>query len=323
VSYICYVDEAGCSGMLPSKKTNIQPLLVIAGLIVREDSLADITRAFLALKRKYFPGVFTSRHLLDDVREEIKGSDLRSAIRGKGALARTQLRFIDETLALLERYDCRILGSIWIKGIAMPFKPRETYTRSVQHACKAFQAFLDASNAKGLMVADNRTSQLNDQVAHSIFTQKYRAKGDPFARIRELPTFGVSNNHVGLQLTDLLCSALLFPMASSVYCFGHVSGVHVNARDLFLRRRYARRLKKLQFKVNARWSITVMDAHLKRTSAELFTAPPMMPGTSVRPRNVAACKPEKPPEFLVHSANLGWLDWVTTKQPRPPSADKS
>ncbi|WP_343049927.1 DUF3800 domain-containing protein [Burkholderia guangdongensis] len=66
VPYICYIDEAGCSAALPAKKTNIQPLLVIAGLIVQQDALADITREFLALKRKYFPGSFTSGHLFEN-----------------------------------------------------------------------------------------------------------------------------------------------------------------------------------------------------------------------------------------------------------------
>jgi hypothetical protein len=275
LSYICYIDEAGCSAPLPGRKTDVQPLLVIAGLIVQQDALADVTREFLALKRRYFPGSFKSIHLLDDVREEIKGSNLRSAIRKKAHHARTELRFIDDTLELLEHFECRILADIWVKGVAMPFKARETYTRSVQHACRTFQAFLESKRSSGFMVADFRTTQLNDQVAHSVFTQKYRARGDPFARILELPTFGVSNNHVGLQMTDVLCSALLFPMASSVYCFGHVSGVHVNARDLVVRRRYCKRLKKLQFKAGGDWSVWVSDKHRRRSSAELFVSPPI------------------------------------------------
>ncbi|WGS48240.1 DUF3800 domain-containing protein [Paraburkholderia sp. D15] len=275
MSYICYIDEAGCSAALPVRKTDIQPLLVIAGLVVRQEALPFLTREFLSLKRKFFPGLFTSPHPLDDVREEIKGAELRGAIRRKGHKAGTQLRFIDGTLDLLEHYKCRILATIWIKGIGAPFKPRETYTQSVQYACKAFQSFLKEKDAQGFMVADFRTTQLNDQVAHSIFTQKYRAKGDPFDRVIELPTFGVSNNHVGLQITDVLCSALLFPMASSVYCFGHVSGVHVNGRDLVARRRYSRRLKRLQFRVGTGWSVCVSDRHQRRSSAELFVVPPV------------------------------------------------
>jgi hypothetical protein len=285
VPYICYIDEAGNSATLPSRKTDNQPVLVIAGLVMQQDALADITHEFLALKRKYFPGSFKSIHLLDDVREEIKGADLRSAIRKRAHKAQTELRFIDATLELLERYECRILADIWVKGIGAEFKARETYTQSVQHACRSFQAFLESRNSSGFMVADFRTTQLNDQVAHSIFTQKYRAKGDPFARIYELPTFGISNNHVGLQITDVLCTALLFPMASSVYCFGHVTGVHVNARDLIVRRRYTKRLKNLQFKAGVHWSVWVSDKHKRRGSAELFAVPPLAS------RSAAALKP--------------------------------
>jgi hypothetical protein len=287
VGYICYIDEAGCSAPLPAKNTDIQPVLVIAGLIVRQDSLSELTTEFLKLKRKYFPGSFKSQHLLDDVREEIKGSDLRSVIRKKkGPRATTQLRFIDDTLALLERLGCRILGNIWIKGVGLPFKSRETYTQSVQHACKAFQSYLASNDARGFIIADFRTTQLNDQVAHSIFTQKYRAKGDPFDRVLELPTFGVSNNHVGLQITDVLCTALLFPMASSVYCFGHVVGVHVNGRDLDIRRRYTKRIKMLQFRVDTRWSLNVFDTKLKRPTADLFTVPKLAPRPQVKAGSV-------------------------------------
>lgn len=280
MTYICYLDEAGCSAPVPAKRTDIQPLLVIAGLIIQQEALSDVTREFLILKRKYFPGSFKSKHLLDDVREEIKGSDLRSAIRKHAHRARAQLRFIDDVLELLVRYQCRILAAIWVKGVALPFKARETYTQSVQYACRAFNAYLAEKSEKGFMVADFRTTQLNDQVAHSIFTQKYRAKGDPFERVLELPTFGVSNNHVGLQITDLICSALLFPMASSVYCHGHVMGVHVNGRDLVVRRRYARKIKNLQFKADDRWSIWVSDKHAKRSSGDLFVAPPTNPRES-------------------------------------------
>lgn len=129
----------------------------------------------------------------------------------------------------------------------------------------------------GARMPGARIAGLRMPGARKIFTQKYRAKGDPFDRVLELPTFGVSNNHVGLQITDVLCSALLFPMASSVYCFGHVLGVHVNGRDLVARRRYSKRIKKLQFKVDAGWSVWVSDKHLKRSAADLFVVPPLQP----------------------------------------------
>ena len=282
MSYICYIDEAGCSTALPSAVTDIQPVLAIGCLIVPQEALADLTTDFLKLKRKFYPRQFQSVHLLDDVRQEIKGSDVRAGIRKQGTKASTQLRFGDEVLALFEHYGCRILGAVWVKGIAKPFKHREIYTRSVQMACKRFQDFLEDKKSHGLIIADFRTTQLNDQVAHSIFTQKYRAKGDPYNRILELPTFGVSNNHVGLQLTDVLCSTMLFPMATSAYLFGHLTGVHVNPRDLIIRRRYAKRLKNLQFRLNGDWSIHVTDFNTAKSSAEIFVVPPVMPNLTVQ-----------------------------------------
>lgn len=274
MAYLCYIDEAGDSQKLPDTHTDIQPILVIAGLIVSEEAIAGLTTDFLAIKRKYFPKLFTSDHLLDDVRQEVKGSDVRKLIRERGHTAGAQLKFIDETLALLECYQCKILSTIWVKGIAKAFDGTATYTRSVQFACQVFQEFLEQKQKSGLMIADFRTTQLNDKVAHSIFTQKYRAKGDPFGRILELPTFGVSNNHVGLQITDLLCSTLLFPMASSVYCSGHITGPHVHANDMFIRRRYTKRLRKLQFKV-AQFSVRVSNQMPgQETTADLLATPP-------------------------------------------------
>lgn len=89
------------------------------------------------------------------------------------------------------------------------------------------------------MVADSRTPALNTQVSHSIFTQKYRAKGHPWERLLDLPTFGHSNNHVPLQIADMLSPTLLFPMATASYCAGQITGKHIKKRDKFIKRRYA------------------------------------------------------------------------------------
>jgi hypothetical protein len=39
----------------------------------------------------------------------------------------------------------------------------------------------------------------------------------------EVPSFGHSDNHAGLQLADLICSAFLWPMAMHAYCEGHIT----------------------------------------------------------------------------------------------------
>jgi hypothetical protein len=273
--FVCYIDEAGCSAPLPASVTDIQPVLTITGLIVDHSKIGALTTEFLGLKRKYFPKKFNSAHPLDDVREEIKGSDIRSTIRKRTKKARTELKFLDEVLALLKKHDASIFSKIWIKGIGKPFKARAVYTVSIQEACEAFNASLTQKGDVGFMVADFRTTQLNDQVAHSIFTQKYRAKGDPYERLIELPTFGVSNNHAGLQITDLLCSALIFPIASATYCHGYVKGVHVRPQDKFIKQRYASRIKALQYRYmhksgQMRGGISVVDRHANRASIDFF-----------------------------------------------------
>lgn len=276
--YICYVDEAGCATPLPANsRTDIQPLLVIAALLVPQDKVGEMTRQFLSLKRRFFPRHFNSAHYLDDIRDEIKGSDLRSTIRKKGQRAAAQLKFADEVLALLNTIGAKLIASIWVKGLGKPFKDKQVYTASVQAICRHFQWWLSQRADTGVVIADFRTTQLNDRVAHSIFTQKYRAKGDPFSNILELPSFGVSNNHAGLQITDLLCTTLLYPLASATYCKGHIVGVHVNRHDVFIKRRYMKRIKQLQFKsgdgTRDAWSIWVGDDLKRRTSRELFQLP--------------------------------------------------
>lgn len=74
---------------------------------------------------------------------------------------------------------------------------------------------------------DSRSTRQNIQAAHSIFTQKFKASGDSYPSIMEAPAFGHSDNHAGLQLSDLICSGFLWPMAMHAYCEGKVASIHV------------------------------------------------------------------------------------------------
>lgn len=277
MTHLCYIDEAGCTTPLPAAVTDIQPVLVIAGLVINAAKVRELTLRSLDLKRRYFPKkIGAGNHQLDDVLVEIKGSDLRSTIRKYGARAEATLKFIDDTLDLLHALEARLFATIWIKGIGKPIDSRAIYTSSIQATCRNFAAFLDRHNNTGFMIADSRTPALNTQVSHSIFTQKYRAKGDPWGRLLDLPTFGHSNNHVPLQITDMLCSTLLFSMATATYCAGHIKGKHVRGRDNFIKRRYASRIKALQYRCKEMDSgkpsggIFVNDGLLGRKSGLLF-----------------------------------------------------
>jgi hypothetical protein len=90
-----------------------------------------------------------------------------------------------------------------------------------------------------------------------------------------MPTFGHSENHVGIQIADLLCSALLFPMAAQAYCTGHVCSIHVKPEYALLRTHFGPRLRGLQHRYqNASGrsvgGIVVGDYLTSRSGSHLF-----------------------------------------------------
>lgn len=264
--YLCYLDEAGCPGALPSATSDVQPVLVIAGLFVSQTNLTAITREFLQLKRRFNPNLAPApAPWLDIARKEIKGSDLRRDLRSAGRNRRRAVNgFLDGVLKLLEVNDARLTARIYVKKPGATFDGKAVYTSSVQALCSHFQHFLEAKADSGFMIADSRTPSLNSGVSHSIFTQKFKSTGDAYARILEMPTFGHSENHVIIQITDFLCSAILSPMATSTYCAGHITSVHVDAADNDIRQRYAARIKALCYRFldggRIRGGITINDS---------------------------------------------------------------
>lgn len=274
--HLCYVDEAGCPGALPSATSSVQPVLVIAALFVPQSQLSLLTRDFLQLKRHFNPGLApASSQWLDLAKIEIKGADLRHDLRKAGRNRRRGVNgFLDRVLKLLEQANCRIVARVYIKGPGDPFDGRAVYTSSVQALCTSFQHFLTVQDSCGFMVADSRTPALNSVVSHSIFTQKFKATGDAYDRILEMPTFGHSENHIPLQITDLLCSSILSPMATSTYCTGHIASVHVHGKDEDIRKLYAPRIRALCYRYNDglrhKGGLTVNDAIGQRHGGLMF-----------------------------------------------------
>lgn len=128
------------------------------------------------------------------------------------------------------------------------------------------------------MIADSRTPTTNAWVAHSIFTQKFKTAGDCYPRLLEMPTFGHSQNHAGIQIADLVSSALLFPMATRCYCYGHVQNVHVDRGFEVVAIRYGQRLQAMQHRYEDDrgrriGGITVSDPLTRRPGGLLFRRP--------------------------------------------------
>jgi hypothetical protein len=247
---VCYVDESGDTRWLSSATSEIAPVCVIAGVVFEQAAIPGLTQEFLELKGQRFPGLIRRGHWLERVRAEVKGADLRKTLRTGGARnkRRHTSGFLDKFVDLLTDYQARFFGRVWIKEVGASINERSLYTSSMQATCGYFQHLLNTTDDHGLVICDHRTPALNRPVAHAIFTQKFKTGGDEFDRILEMPTFGDSQNHVGIQIADLLASALLFPMATAEYCVGHVSSVHVDASFKLLARRYGTRLRRLQYR---------------------------------------------------------------------------
>jgi hypothetical protein len=248
--FVCYVDEAGCTGVLPSATSPIQPLFCIAGLAVNLNNLVALTGEFISLKEKYFRNKLpTARPRLEYLLAEIKGGDVRTTFRRCGRNARRhRLLFLGEILDLVDHHGGRLFGKVFIKGIGAPQYGTAIYTSSLQKICTDYQHLLGTHSDDGIVVLDSRDKPHNERTSFSVFTQKFRAAGDPFPNIRDVPVFGHSNNHAGLQIADLVVSALLYPIAAFAYCSGHIQNMHVNPRYAVLRQWFGPRLQSLQYR---------------------------------------------------------------------------
>lgn len=276
--WFTYVDDAGDPEFLPSATTNlVTPLFVIGAVALDQAQIHSITTEFLALKRRFFPHLAPrTRHLLDWVRPEMKGTELKRMMRSpRKRERRTATTFVDKTLRLLEDHDARIFGRVWVKAIGVAVDKQAMTSFSIQDCCATFQKKLEELDQLGVMIVDSSSPRLNASVSHSAFTQKYKASGDAYDRLLEMPVFGHSENHVGLQLADIVSSALLFPIASFVYCTGHVTSVHVNPYFSDVKTRFAQRVKALQHRYyddfgRRRGGIVVSDKIANRPGSLFF-----------------------------------------------------
>jgi hypothetical protein len=275
-----YIDESGDLGAMPavpSPQGNDQPILAIGGMIVDLAKLESLTQDFLTLKAAWFPGLTgNTPHHLDKILREIKGADIRkNATRGGRNARRHAIGFLEHLLRLLVQCQVKLLARIWVKPLGGSFDGKAVYTSSIQALYTYFDHYLSINDDLGICIADSRDYLKNVSVAHSIFTQKFQSSTAVYERILELPTFGHSQNHAGIQICDILCSSLLFPIAAEVYCTGAVPNVHVQPKAAVLRQRFGPTLNDMQHRYKdplGRWrgGIVVSDRHQHRNAGLMF-----------------------------------------------------
>jgi hypothetical protein len=260
--------------------------MVILGMIVAAAAVPALTRDFLDLKRRYFPGRFNSGQALDHILVEVKGSEILQMTRSRSRNKRRQAeRFRTELLGLVEAHQCRIVGRVWVKEPATGLDANSSYCYAVQDIARHFGHYLQMKKDVGVLIADGRSHQTNLQVAHSIFTQKWRAGGDPYSSILEVPLFAASDNHAGLQIADLLASTLVFPMAVAAYCPPRPGFVHCSPRYHQVRTQFGTQLRHLQHRYRndtGQWrgGLVVSDRIAHQSGSWLFAAASTSPASS-------------------------------------------
>jgi Protein of unknown function (DUF3800) len=223
-------------------------------------------------------------HFLAHILSEIKGSELRKNACADGRrLRRHTFRYLDHSIKICEEADARIIGRVWVKELGAHIKSRSIYTSSIQAIASSFQDYLARTNDLGVIIADSRVKNLNIQVAHSIFTQKFKGGRDNYDRIAELPMFGHSENHSGIQLADTICSGIITPMAVNAFCRGYLTSVHIRPGYKEIADRFSHRIAAMQHSFNEasgrrQAGLVVSDGLGHRSSAHLFNSPANDPG---------------------------------------------
>jgi hypothetical protein len=223
--------------------------MVILGLIVNAASVPALTRDFLALKRRHFPGRFNAPHALEHILVEVKGNEILQMTRSPSRNKRRQAqRLRAELLDLTAAHGGHIVGRVWVKEVGKSMSPAASYCYAVQDIAKHFSQYLQSRSSEGVLVADAREHQQNVRMAQSVFTQKWRIAGDPYPFMREIPLLAHSDNHAGLQIADLLASTLIFPMAAAAYCCTVPRAVHSSTRYEEVRASFGLQVRHLQYR---------------------------------------------------------------------------
>ncbi|MDM0108683.1 DUF3800 domain-containing protein [Variovorax sp. J22R24] len=237
----CYIDEAGCPGKLPAANSEVQPFLVIAALALRSEDVGAFTHEVVRLKQGYLsaltPGCGPA-----SLSFEIKGCALRAQLRQAGTAETPAHRLLDGTFEVLRRFDARVCAQVTPKPAGQAFDGRATYASSMLRLACGFDAWLGEQNAQGLMIADFREPSLNELMSRPIRDAKFGAS-DALPRLLDVPVFGHSQSHAGLQVADWMASSLIFAAASARHATQLRGHPHLHVNDRAIAKRYRKRLK--------------------------------------------------------------------------------
>lgn len=241
----CFIDESGCPGPLPSITSSVQPLLVIAGVAMETGEIGEATRQFARLTQRYHHGESRPKELCTDLQSElVKGAAVGRAIRVDPAAAEhKEMPLLDALLGLLRSRHATLFGTVIVKTPGEEFDGRAAYGHGLSTVAYRFHQLLEARQTHGTVVVDFREPTLNGRVSAELLEAKLGPAGDQLPWLVHLPTFGNSEVHAPLQMTDLVCSALLRPIAGWRFRTKLAGSPHLHHRaDGLVRQKFRRRL---------------------------------------------------------------------------------
>jgi hypothetical protein len=208
---VIYVDEAGNPDShqepLVSGET---PLITLAGVALPLSDWRRRDRAFLRLKKQFFPDMM-GRPGKRDEEVEIKGRDLTSPHQRTSS---RRQEFNRQALKFVDQCGGKALAATFLKSSSNPMSGHSLYTKALQILVERISLFVAESTAydQAILICDSRMKGvvgLDIEVARSHMSYIFgHATGRTFTNIVEAPLFADSRLTVGLQLADIVAANL-------------------------------------------------------------------------------------------------------------------
>jgi Protein of unknown function (DUF3800) len=215
-----YVDEAGNAARFShAGSPSASPVFVVAGVTLAPGQLCTAKERLLIARRRAF-GAPRTRSLVENLYDnEVKAAVLRAGMNGTGSRLhqRRCWEYVEDSVSILEDLRARVFAHVWLKTPGSWLDESGAYRTSLQHFATGFSHRLAADDNCGAMLLDARSPKKDSSAQRAIVDLKYSCEPDSVTDrligLTEVASVGDSKNFVGLQLADLVASALLFPMA--------------------------------------------------------------------------------------------------------------
>ena len=206
--WILYLDESGSTDphQIPVLKGQT-PVFTLAGLTLPCDRWREFDREYLYLKREFFRKE-TSQSTQLDTGWEAKGNYL---LAPRNSASERNRVFVERVIAMIARYDGRVMGVSFVKSVRQPMPRASMYTKAFQIIAERYNSFLREKNSSGLIIADSRMAHLKKgggldyTVAISYLSYIFgNVEGRLLTKIMEAPLFADSKLTMGLQIADII-----------------------------------------------------------------------------------------------------------------------